>query len=179
MILKGPPICTLQLIMHIVFLCECMCLCLVLHLLYHFTGNLDLTPLTETFSFSVCALYPGLFLQIPGLCWDSSEDNVVLLRNAHKQAAPYKNDPRPLAQPPANASPNSLSKWTEPMGVLHALRVKKHKTILYVVPVNTCADLTAFLSICPDLCLNDISLTHWHSEHELNRGDTLQWVFST
>lgn len=63
-------ICTLELNMHIVFLCECNQLhqlCLVLHLLYRFKGNFtETSPFNETFSFSVCALHPGLSLQIPG-----------------------------------------------------------------------------------------------------------------
>lgn len=124
-IFNGPPICTLELNMNIVFMCECMCLCLVLHLLYRFTGSFDLTPLHWDFLIlCLCALSRFVCADTWALCWDSREDNVVLLRNTCEQAAPYKNHPMPLAQPPANASPISLSKRAELMGVLHVLKVK-------------------------------------------------------
>lgn len=120
-------------------------------------------PFTETFSFSVCALYPGLSLQIPGLFAETAARTMWFYSETDARRLPH-----------IRTTPGHLHNHLQMHPQTH-FQNRAHKcpscseskkTILYAIPVNTCADLTAFLSICPDLCICVcVWMTfHWHTD---------------
>lgn len=171
--------------MHIVFLCECtMCLCLVLHLLYRFTGSFDQTPPASLhWDFLIlCALYPGLSLQIPWPSAETAARTMWFYSETHTSGPPHiRATPgqlhNHLQMHPQTRLQNEQSSLVSLMFWIWEYYSARRSSKYLCWPCRIPLQLPKSVSLCLYLCANDISLTHWHSEHKPNRRHDAAGVF--